>query len=222
MNEELLQQSVVLPRKFYSRETIEAAKDLLGKILVRKMHKNMMLEGRIVEVEAYRGKDDPASHAYRGPTDRNKVMFGPVGISYIYVIYGNHYCLNITARSKSEQAGAVLIRAIEPTEGIGHMFRNRNMKERRPRELKEEKMWLPRQLTNGPGKLTQAMQITGKQNGIDLTDQMSELHVNTDIGGIHEIEIVSAERVGINRGKDRPWRFYIKGNRFVSKTQIHL
>jgi len=215
--EESLQQSVVLPRGFYLRETVEVAKDLLGKILVRTLRKNIILEGRIVEVEAYRGRDDPASHAYRGPTDRNKVMFGQVGLAYIYFIYGNHYCLNITAKSESEQAGAILVRAIEPVKGIKYIFRNRNIKGGRLPARREGKVQPPPQLTNGPGKLTQAMRITGRLNGIDLTDQMSDLYICRDAESKFETEMVSTQRIGINRGKDNLWRFYVKGNAFVSK-----
>jgi DNA-3-methyladenine glycosylase len=212
-----LQQPNVLPQQFYSRETVDVAKDLLGKILVRTLRKNRVLEGRIVEVEAYRGKDDPASHAYRGLTERNKVMFGQVGTAYVYFIYGNHYCLNVTARIGSEEAGAVLIRAIEPTSGTRYMLKNRRIDERNLQRKMERGTIPPPWLTNGPGKLTQAMRITRKQNGIDLTNRMSELWLREDIEGKSEINIESTERVGINRGKDRPWRFYIKDNAFVSK-----
>nr|MDO8134614.1 DNA-3-methyladenine glycosylase [Candidatus Njordarchaeum guaymaensis] len=214
--EESLQRSVVLPQEFYSRETVKVAKDLLGKILVRTLRKKILLEGRIVEVEAYRGRDDPASHAYGALTERNRVMFHRVGLAYVYFIYGNHYCLNATARSKSEEAGAVLLRAIEPLKGITHIFRNRNIKEERLAR-REGEARPPPQLTNGPGKLTQAMRVTGKLNGIDLTDRMSELHVRRNVESKSEAEIVSTQRVGINKGKDKPWRFYIKGNAFVSK-----
>jgi DNA-3-methyladenine glycosylase len=217
--EDSLQQSIVLPRGFYSRETVEVAKDLLGKILVRTLRSNIILEGRIVEVEAYRGIDDPASHAYRGPTDRNRVMFGRVGLAYIYFIYGNHYCLNITAKSESEQAGAVLLRAIEPLKGIRYIFRNRNIKEGRLPARREGKVQPPPQLTNGPGKLTQAMRITDRLNGIDLTDQMSKLYVRRDVESKSETEIVSTQRIGINRGIDKLWRFYVKNSGFVSKPQ---
>jgi DNA-3-methyladenine glycosylase len=210
-------ESFVLPREFYSRETVEVAEDLLGKILVRRLRKSVILEGRIVEVEAYRGRDDPASHAYRGPTKRNEVMFDRVGLAYVYFIYGNHYCLNITARDASEQAGAVLLRALQPLGGIGRMLKNR--------DLRKETLLAGRQRTeqpspnvaNGPGKLTQAMGITGKLNGIDVTDRMSELNVRGDAEDATDVEIVSAQRIGIARGKDKAWRFFVKDNAFVSK-----
>jgi len=221
--EEPYQHSLVLPQQFYSRETVEVARDLLGKILVRTLHKNISLEGRIVEVEAYRGRDDPASHAHRGLTERNKIMFDRVGLAYIYLIYGNHHCLNITARIESEQAGAVLLRAIEPVKGINYISRNRNIKEAKLQARREGKIQTSPQLTNGPGKLTQGMQITRKLNGIDLTDRKSDLYVRRDVESRSEPEIVSTQRVGIKRGKDKKWRFYVKGNAFVSKPQtLHV
>jgi DNA-3-methyladenine glycosylase len=209
-------QQVALPIEFYSRETVDVAKDLLGKSLVRHVRKSVVLEGRIVEVEAYRGRDDPASHAYRGQTERNKIMFERVGLAYIYFIYGNHYCLNVTARRESEQAGAVLLRAIEPIRGIKCMLRNRGEKEERaPR--RGEKVAPPLHLANGPGKLTEAMQITRKLDGADMTDCDSALFIGEHAEGADDLQIVSTPRIGINLGKDRLWRFYIRDNRFISR-----
>ena len=136
----------ILPRKFYQKDTVIVAKRLLGKKLVRKIG-NYEISGIITETEAYRHNDDPASHAYRKITDRNKVMFGDVGISYVYFTYGMHYCFNIVAKKSKVPAGAVLIRAIQPEKGIKKMQENRNLK-----NLKN--------LTNGPAKLTQALKIT--------------------------------------------------------------
>jgi DNA-3-methyladenine glycosylase len=209
-------QQVALPLEFYSRETVDVAKDLLGKALVRHVRKSVVLEGRIVEVEAYRGRDDPASHAYKGQTERNKVMFGRVGLAYIYFIYGNHYCLNVTARRESEQAGAVLLRAIEPIKGIKYMMRNRGEKEERaPR--RGENVAPPLHLANGPGKLTEAMQITRKLDGADMTDCDSTLFIKEHAESPDDLQIVSTPRIGINLGKDRLWRFYIRDNRFISR-----
>jgi len=136
----------VLPRSFYARNTVKVAKDLLGKTLVRKTG-GKIISGIITETEAYRHADDPASHAFGGLTDRNKVMFGHVGIAYVYFTYGMHYCVNAVARSDSYDAGAVLIRSISPKLGINEMIKNRKIKS-------------ITNLTNGPAKLTQAMQIT--------------------------------------------------------------
>ena len=145
----------ILPKKFYQRDTVVVAKELLGKKLTRKIG-NYEISGTIIETEAYRHKDDPASHAFRNITDRNKVMFGEVGIAYVYFTYGMHYWFNVVAKKKNDKAGAVLIRAIQPQKGINHMIKNR-------------KTDIISNLTNGPGKLTQAMQITLKQYNHDLT-----------------------------------------------------
>lgn len=186
-----------LTRSFYSRRTDLVARDLLGCVLVRKIGNNK-LSGKIVEVEAYFGQDDPASHAYRGITPRNRVMFGKPGFAYVYFIYGNYYCLNFTTEREGK-AGAVLIRALEPLEGIDVMKRNRNTDN-------------IRNLTNGPGKLTQALKITKEQNGQDLTGD--DLYVLSDR---KPKKIVETTRIGIKNGKELKLRFYIKGNKFVSK-----
>jgi len=136
-------------------DTKQVAKALLGKTLVRKIG-TQVLSGVITETEAYKGKNDPASHASRKKTERNKIMFGEVGVAYVYFTYGMHYCFNVVAKKENDKAGAVLIRAIQPQQGINHMIKNR-------------KTDIISNLTNGPGKLTQAMQITLKQYNHDLT-----------------------------------------------------
>lgn len=178
-----------LPRSFYARNTVKVARELLGKTLVRKSGGKIM-SGIISETEAYRHSDDPASHAYRGLTDRNKVMFGEVGIAYVYFTYGMHYCVNAVAKSDSYDAGAVLIRALVPKLGINHMKKNRKMESLT-------------NLTNGPAKLTQAMQITKKQYGENLTKQ-SGLFITE---GIKPKKIKSNSRIGIKNGLDRLWNF---------------
>ena len=191
----------LIERKFYSRNTIDVAKDLLGKILVRIID-GKVISGAIVESEAYRSTDDPASHSHRGKTERNSVMFGEVGHAYVYFTYGNHYCLNIVAKEDNTPAGAVLIRAIEPIEGISFMRRYRKTSD-------------PYNLTSGPGKLTQALKVTKRQNGVDVTKK-EELYV---VNGKHidESEIVATSRIGIRVALDKPWRFLIADNEFVSK-----
>jgi len=181
----------ILPREFYQRDTVIVAKKLLGKKLVRKIG-NQEISGIITETEAYRHKDDPASHAFRKITDRNKVMFGDVGISYVYFTYGMHYCFNIVAKKSKVPAGAVLIRAIEPDKGIKKMQENRILK-----DIKN--------LTNGPAKLTQALNITKKQYGIDLT-RKSEIYITE---GIKVKKIAEAQRIGIKNGKEFLWNFKI-------------
>lgn len=190
----------ILDRAFYERETITVAKELLGNLLVRRNNKGDMV-GKIVEVEAYRSSDDAASHAYHGRTDRNYLMFGHGGYAYVYFIYGNHYCFNVTAKVE-DNPGAVLVRALEPITGIELMQKNRYVK-----DLKS--------LTNGPGKLTKAMNITIKHNGLDLTKE-EELFLCEAIEN-QNFEIVSTKRAGVKSGMDKLWRFYIKNNAFVSK-----
>jgi DNA-3-methyladenine glycosylase len=189
-----------LPRRFYTRDTLTVAEELLGKRLTR-YTMGSKLVGRIVEVEAYGGSDDPGSHAYRGMTPRSQLMFGKGGFAYVYFTYGKHYCFNVVTE-RQNVPGAVLIRALEPLEGIETMKKNRRM----PNVLN---------LTNGPGKLTEAMNITGKQNGLDLT-RSKELFICKPEEK-EKFEVVTTKRIGIRVGVDKPWRFYIKDNIFVSR-----
>ena len=190
----------MLPRSFYTRDTLTAARELLAKHLVRRVGEPELV-GRIVEVEAYGGADDPASHAYRGMTPRNQVMFGKGGFAYVYFTYGKHYCFNVTTE-KEGVPGAVLLRALQPVSGIEMMQKNRGVKRLR-------------NLTNGPGKLTQAMSITKEQNGLDLARSRELFIVKPRVKD--DFEVVSARRVGIRVGVEKPWRFYIKNNKFVSR-----
>src|SRR6266566_2470886 len=155
-----------LPRKFYARDPREVSRDLLGKVLVRREGRKL-LAGRIVEVEAYLGDDDPAAHAAAGKTLRNAVLFGPPGHSYVYFIYGNHYCFNVSCLPDGI-AGGVLFRAVEPIEGIQEMFKLRGVAE--DSDL--------RRLTSGPGRLAAAFGITRERdNGKDLTDAKSDIYI---------------------------------------------
>jgi len=187
-----------LPRSFYARDTKKVAKDLLGKMLVRKLAKGT-IKGKIVETEAYYGEEDPASHAFRGRTERAKIMWGTPGLVYVYLIYGMYYLFNIVTEKRGK-AGAVLIRALEPQEGIGLM-----KKMRKTDEMKN--------LTNGPGKLTQALAIASKEHRQDLIS--GSLIIEESIR--KEFEITSATRIGVSAGGQAKLRFYIKGNKFVSK-----
>ena len=181
-----------LPRKFYMRNTIQVAKELLGKTLVKRIGKQT-LTGIIIETEAYMGKNDPASHAARKKTERNKVMFGQVGYSYVYFTYGMHYCINVVAKKEEDESGAVLIRAIQPQQGIKIMIKNR-------------KTNVGSNLSNGPGKLTQAMKITTKQYNVDLT-RNSTLFISD---GIKPTKILAKPRIGIKIGTDKLWNFSFK------------
>jgi DNA-3-methyladenine glycosylase len=192
---QLLSSSTVLSRDFYARPAVEVARDCLGKILV-----HGKTAGRIVETEAYLGVNDRAAHAWRGMTDRTRVIFGPPGHAYVYFIYGMYECLNFVAEPEG-QAGCVLIRALEPISGIATMQR------RRPTAKRVE------DLASGPGKLTLAMGITRKQNGADLTS--SALHVRR-LRDEPPVEITATPRIGITQCADWPLRFLIAGNRFVS------
>lgn len=188
----------VLARSFYARDTVDVAKDLLGKILVRKINGNT-ISGIIVETEAYRYKDDPASHTFGGLTGRNKAMFGPVGQAYVYFTYGMHYCVNAVAKSPDFEAGAVLLRSLVPKQGLDFMSRQRKTDD-------------VSNLTNGPAKLTQALMITKKEYGEDLTKK-SNLYI-TDGFEIKKSDILSGPRIGIKKATDKMWNFKTTKNVF--------
>ncbi len=191
-----------LPRSFYLQPTLKVAEQMLGKYFVRKLKKRT-LTGKIVEVEAYLGEHDPASHAYRGRTLRNDVMFWKGGHLYVYFTYGMHFCANVVTE-KEGIARAVLLRALEPLQGKDLMAGKRGFK------LSEGTLV---RISNGPAKLCQAFGIGRKQNGTDLTG--SEIFI-TEGENIPSEKISRTPRIGITNGRDKKWRFYIKGNRFVS------
>ena len=192
-----------LRRSFYERYTPTVARDLLGCRLVRVMH-GKRLSGIIVETEAYRGARDPASHAYKGRTARNSVMFGEAGHAYIYFTYGFHHCLNLTTEPAGNP-GAVLIRGIEPTEGAEEMVRNRG------KTIQEH-------VADGPGRLTQALRIDRSLNDEDLVTS-KRLFLEE---GKRDGEVGKSSRVGINRGTGRKWRFFLRGNESVSRARPSL
>jgi len=187
-----------LKRGFFEKPTLEVAKKLLGKYLVVQGGKKL-LSGKIVEAEAYIGKNDPASHAFAGMTQRTKLMFGEPGYTYIYLTYGMYYCLNFVTEKKGFPA-AVLIRAVEPKEGVDLMLKRRRVR-------KSEN------LTNGPGKLCLAFGLDKRLNGVDLCSDVIWVE---DRGEIPQ-RVVSTSRVGIKEGREKKWRFYIPENGFVSK-----
>jgi DNA-3-methyladenine glycosylase len=186
------------------------ARELLGKKLVRTIRNNnrqLRLAGRIVETEAYGHSDDLASHAYVGLTGRNKIMFGDVGRAYVYFTYGNHFCLNVSARRSEVEAGAVLIRGIEPIEGVELMRHFRPVDD-------------IFSLTSGPGKLTQALNITSSLNGIDMINSESEIYIEF---GKEPRRIVTTPRIGITRATNKKWRFVDPSSPFISrKFQIKV
>jgi DNA-3-methyladenine glycosylase len=175
-----------LSRSFYARPTVKVARDLLGKVI-----RHGRVSARIVETEAYLGVGDAAAHSARGQTPRTKVIFGPPGHAYVYLIYGMHYCLNIVVEPKGV-AGCVLIRAVEPMNAAPGIAPP----------------------SNGPGKLTRALGITLDHYGVDLTRGPITLHEPADQ---QSFEIGISPRIGISQAADLPLRFFIRGNRFVSR-----
>ena len=181
-----------LKRAFFARSVHEVARDLIGATLLVNG-----VGGVIVEVEAYH-HTDPAAHSYRGPTPRNLVMFGPPGFAYVYRSYGIHWCVNFVCE-KEGSASAVLIRALEPTHGLAAMRRRRGLQDSRA-------------LCSGPGKLTQALGITDEHNGLPLDAPPIALQARTN-----KPKIVAGLRIGITKAVELPWRYGLKGSRFLSK-----
>ena len=190
-----------LPRSFYDRDVVAVARDLLGRRLVR-VTKDGRAAGRIVEVEAYLPRDDPANHAYRGPTRRNASMFGPPGHAYVYAIH-SRWCLNAVTEPAGV-ASAVLIRAIEPLEGVELMRRRRQVED-------------ARDLARGPARLCEALAIDRELDGWDLTrgERLWIAEASGGEGGT--LQIVATTRVGVTSAHDLPLRFYVAGSPFVSK-----
>lgn len=177
----------VLTKTFFKRDTLKVAKDLLGCVLVKKCG-DKVFKGIIVETEAYKA-NDPACHAYKGKTKRALTLFKEPGLSYVYMIYGMYFCINVVTEP-FDTAGAVLIRALEPLENIEN--------------------------TNGPGKLCKALSINKSHNEIDLCDLESEICILKG-NKVFKENIVQTTRIGIKQAADYPWRFYIKDNPFISK-----
>src|SRR6516164_5773464 len=188
-----------LPRKFFDRNAVTVARELLGKLLIRREGRKL-LAGRIVEDEAYLGALDPAAHAYVGRTARNAVLFGPPGHAYVYFIYGNHYCTNVSCMPEGD-AGCVLLRALEPVVGIAAMAANRDL------ELAADPTHSQlRNIASGPGRLSEALRITrDRDNGKDFTSPRSDLWFADD--GHRVAEIAATPRIGVNQAVHEPLRF---------------
>lgn len=194
-----------LDRAFFSRDPRRVARELLGKVVVRQ-HSGALLTARIVEVEAYLGEQDPAAHSAAGNTARTAVLFGPPGLAYVYFIYGNHYCLNISCEPEG-QAGSVLVRALEPLSGVEEMAKARGIEIHSPKDLLR--------LTSGPGRLAQAFSITRvRDNGCDLTSGDSNLWIGED--GYRARGIRLTPRIGITKAAEKALRYLLVGNVFVS------
>jgi DNA-3-methyladenine glycosylase len=181
-----------LTKEFFGRSVHKVAPDLIGATLLFEG-----AGGEIVEVEAYH-HTDPAAHSYNGPTPRNRVMFGPPGFAYVYRSYGIHWCVNFVCEAEGS-ASAVLIRAIEPTHGLATMRRRRGVDD-------------PQALCSGPGKLCEALGITGKHSGLPLDRQPFALHARSE-----KPDIAIGIRIGITKAAELPWRYGLKGSKFLSK-----
>ncbi|HEY3928554.1 MAG TPA: DNA-3-methyladenine glycosylase [Candidatus Koribacter sp.] len=197
-----LSQLTPIPRAFYNRDPRIVGRDLLGKVLLRREGR-ATLAGRIVECEAYLGAGDPAAHSASGKTARNAVLFGPPGYAYVYFIYGNHWCLNVSCLPDGE-AGGILFRALEPLAGIDRMAATRQLE---PSQL--------RLIASGPGRLAEALAITRQRdNGKDFASPKSDLRIVDD--GFHVENIQESPRIGIRKAMDLPLRYTIDGSPFIS------
>ncbi|MCF7833241.1 MAG: DNA-3-methyladenine glycosylase [Candidatus Marinimicrobia bacterium] len=195
-----------LPRSFYKQDLHFLAIHLLGSFFVRIFDNGKRLSGRVVEVEAYAQEGDPSAHSFNGISPRNEVMFGAPGHLYVYFTYGLHYCCNVVA-GEVGQGNAVLIRAVEPIEGIDEMLVHRY-----GASTTDKNKIL--NVTNGPAKLCQAFGIDRSDNGIDLCHNKIFIEAGSEVPGNL---IGKSTRIGINQGKELPWRYFIKNNNWVSK-----
>jgi len=199
----------LLSRAFFNRDPRLVARELLGKLIVRREGRKR-LAGRIVEVEAYLGAGDLAAHAAAGHTSRNAVLWGPPGHAYVYFIYGVHYCLNISCLPAGE-AGCVLIRALEPVSGLREMAEARDLADLDLTLVRDL-----RKLASGPGKLCEALDITRpRDNDKDMLSPRSDLQVMSD--GFRVPEVAVTQRIGITKSAELPLRYVIAGNMFLSK-----
>jgi DNA-3-methyladenine glycosylase len=194
----------IIPINFFERGTEDTAKELLGKILI-KIEKNELITGKIVETEAYIGKHDPACHAYNKYTSRSKVLYEQGGTMYVYFVYGNYYCFNIVTEQKGI-GNAVLIRAIEPTGGL-------KLIKKRRRKCKNEF-----DMTNGPAKVCLALNIDKSYNGKMINSEKIFVAENKNK---EEITICCSERIGITRGKEFKYRYFIYRNKYVTNHKFN-
>ena len=208
----MLRKAPILSREFFNRDPITVGRELLGKLLIRREGRKL-LAGRIVENEAYLGADDPAAHAYAGLTPRNAVLFGPPGRAYVYFIYGNHYCLNVSCMPEGLGEG-VLLRSMEPVLGLEAMARARGVDLPPAPSTPQLRM-----ISSGPGRMAEALGITRlRDNGKDLTARHSDLWFADD--GYRPERIVATPRIGIKKAVEQPLRFVIAGNPFPSAKRV--
>ncbi len=210
--------SAALPLSFYLRPTLEAARDLLGKTLVRRWPDGALSTGRIVETEAYL-VGDPACHAFRGKTRSNAAMFGPPGLAYVHINYGLHFCLNAVTQEE-DVPEAVLIRAIEPLVGAGRMWEayvGAGEAAAVPPEERDAIGRLDKRIGAGPGRLSRALGIDRTFTHTDLTDAASPIYLSSEGEPVPDEDVVTTTRIGITKGADLPWRFYVRSSRWVSR-----
>ena len=202
--------STLLTAAFFNRDPRQVARALLGKLLIRKTPRGI-LAGRIVETEAYLGNDDAAAHSAAGKTARNFVLFGPPGIAYVYFIYGNHYCLNVSCLPDGVPGG-VLFRALEPVAGIEEMAAARGIK---MDETDLAKISSLRKISSGPGRMAEALGVTrARDNEKSLVSARSDLRIVDD--GYRVRRVTVTPRIGIVKSAEQPLRYFIAGNQFVS------
>lgn len=210
-NKSVLGRVTLLKAEFFNRDPRRVARALLGKLLIRKTPSGI-LAGRIVETEAYLGENDAAAHTAVGRTLRNSVLFGPPGYAYVYFIYGNHYCLNVSCLPDGVPGG-VLFRALEPVAGIEQMAQARGIE--LPKESELRKTSSLKKISSGPGRLAEALDITQERdNGKSLVSPRSDLRIADD--GYRVRRITVTPRIGIVKSAEHPLRYFIAGNAFVS------
>ncbi len=211
----------LLKAEFFNRDPRRVARALLGKLLVRKTPHGI-LAGRLVETEAYLGAGDAAAHSAAGRTPRNSVLFGPPGFAYVYFIYGNHYCLNVSCLPDGI-AGGVLFRALEPVAGIEKMAQARGVKlsasdmriPARKESLDRKQLLTLRKISSGPGRMCEALAVTRKRdNGKSFVSSRSDLQIVDD--GYRARHVTVGPRIGVSKSADRPLRYLIAGNPYVS------
>jgi len=205
----------LLKAEFFNRDPRRVARALLGKLLVRRTPRGIRA-GRIVETEAYLGQGDAAAHSAAGRTARNAVLFGPPGHAYVYFIYGNHYCLNVSCLPDGVPGG-VLFRALEPVAGIEQMAKARGIETAKDAGL--GKISLLRRISSGPGRMSEAMEVTrARDNGKSLVSALSDLRIVDD--GCRVRRVMVTPRIGIVKSAERPLRYFIAGNPLVSGRRL--
>jgi len=209
----------LLTADFFNRDPRRVARALLGKLIIRKTLRGI-LAGRIVETEAYLGKGDAAAHAAAGRTARNSVLFGPPGHAYVYFIYGNHHCLNVSCLPDGVPGG-VLFRALEPVSGIEQMAEARGLEPQRAiaKEPDLKQISLLKKISSGPGRLSEALEVTRERdNGKSLVSARSDLQIVDD--GYRVRRVIVTTRIGIVKSAEHLLRYFIAGNPFVSGHRL--